>query len=226
MLQSLLMEHLAQASLPPQVIFFDAVGTLFGVRGGVGQVYAAIARQHGVEVSAATLDRAFFPAFQAAGAPAFPGCLATDIPQREYEWWRDVAISTFAAAGVFSQFVDFDAFFADLFAHFGTAQPWILYPDSITALETLQQRGIPLGIVSNFDSRLYQVLAVLGLAPFFQSVTISTEAGAAKPRAEIFQVALAKHHCPAAAAWHVGDSWSEDYQAATAVGLQGLWLQR
>lgn len=24
----------------PQVIFFDAVGTLFGVRGSVGQVYA------------------------------------------------------------------------------------------------------------------------------------------------------------------------------------------
>jgi putative hydrolase of the HAD superfamily len=226
MLQSLLVEQLAQASTPPQVIFFDAVGTLFGVRGSVGQVYAAIAQRHGVEVSASALDRAFFPALQAAGAPAFPTCPAIEIPQREYEWWRGVAIATFEAVGVMPQFATFDAFFADLFAHFGTAEPWFLYPDSIAALETLQQQGIPLGIVSNFDSRLYQVLEALGLAPFFQSVTISTEAGAAKPGAQIFQVALAKHHCPAAAAWHVGDSWSEDYQAATTVGLQGLWLQR
>ena len=34
----------------PKVIFFDAVGTLFGVKGSVGTVYKAIAKKHNVEM--------------------------------------------------------------------------------------------------------------------------------------------------------------------------------
>lgn len=35
----------------PKVIFLDAVGTLFGVKGSVGTVYSQIAQDFGVEVS-------------------------------------------------------------------------------------------------------------------------------------------------------------------------------
>lgn len=46
----------------PKVIFLDAVGTLFGVKGTVGEVYRGIAQQFGVEVNALILDQAFFKA--------------------------------------------------------------------------------------------------------------------------------------------------------------------
>ncbi len=210
----------------PQVIFFDAVGTLFGVKGSVGQVYATIAQQYGVQVSPQTLDWAFIDAFKSAGAPAFPHVTPAAIPAEEYAWWRNVAIATFNKADVLPLFGDFDAFFGTLFAHFATAQPWELYPDTITTLVQLKSAGIPLGILSNFDSRIYSVLSALGLADFFQTVTISTEAGAAKPDRQIFQIALQKHQCEAAAAWHVGDSLDEDYRAASAMGLRGVWLNR
>jgi putative hydrolase of the HAD superfamily len=210
----------------PQVIFFDAVGTLFGVKGTVGQVYATIAQQYGVSVSPQTLDWAFIDAFKSAGSPAFPDLAPSTIPAQEYAWWRNVAIATFNKADVLPLFGDFDAFFATLFAHFATAQPWELYPDTITTLVQLRSAGIPLGILSNFDSRIYAVLTALGLAEFFQTVTISTEAGAAKPDGKIFQIALQKHQCAAAAAWHVGDSLDEDYRAASAMGLRGVWLNR
>ncbi len=36
----------------PQVIFLDAVGTLFGVKGSVGAIYSQIAADFGVEVVA------------------------------------------------------------------------------------------------------------------------------------------------------------------------------
>ncbi|NJN49298.1 MAG: HAD hydrolase-like protein, partial [Alkalinema sp. RL_2_19] len=39
-------------------------------------------------------------------------------------------------------------------------------------------------------------------------------------------IALQKHHCSANQAWHIGDSLEEDYRAATAAGLNGIWLQR
>ena len=56
----------------PLVIFFDAVGTVFGVRDGVGVQYANCADRVGVTVSAAALESAFYDAFKAAGPSVFP----------------------------------------------------------------------------------------------------------------------------------------------------------
>jgi putative hydrolase of the HAD superfamily len=210
----------------PKVIFFDAVGTLFGVKGSVGQIYRAIAADFGVEVAPQSLDWAFGQAFKAAGNPAFPGVAPAELAAREYTWWRDVAIATFDRAEVLPQFADFDAFFTTLFEYFATAAPWELYDDTLTTLAALRSAQIPLGVLSNFDSRLHRVLPALGLADYFQSVTVSTEVGSAKPDGAIFQAALSKHGCTAAEAWHIGDSLEEDYRAATAAGLTAIWLQR
>jgi putative hydrolase of the HAD superfamily len=83
-----------------------------------------------------------------------------------------------------------------------------------------------LGIISNFDSRLYRVLEALQLADFFQSITLSSEAGAAKPSPSIFTTALQKHRCDPSQAWHLGDSEGDDVAGAKAAGLRGIWLKR
>ncbi len=210
----------------PNVVFLDAVGTLFGVKGSVGEIYAEVAQRFGVVVPATTLNRSFFQSFRAAGMPAFGDTDRAEIPAREFEWWLAIATNTFQRAGVLEQFPDFAEFFAALYAHFATAAPWIVYPDVLPALKRLQQFGIPLGILSNFDSRLYAVLEALALADFFESVTISTEVGAAKPDPRVFAIALQKHNCLPSGAWHIGDSFEEDYQAAKAVGMRGIWLRR
>lgn len=209
----------------PRVIFLDAVGTLFGVQGSVGQVYSELARQFGVEVSQTAINAAFRQSFASSSPATFAGVEPAEIPMREFEWWQAIAAQTFQLAGVLHQFADFAAFFKHLYAHFATALPWFVYPDVRPALAHWQSQGIELGIVSNFDSRLYSVLRALDLADFFASVTISTEVGAAKPDRAIFAAALQRHHHPAIA-WHIGDSYQEDYEAARAAGLQGIWLNR
>lgn len=210
----------------PHVVFFDAVGTLFEVRGSVGQVYREIARNHGVEVDATVIDQAFYESFKASPPCTFPGVDVLEVPQLEQQWWNTIAQQTFDRAGVLNKFEDFSSFFSDLYLHFETAQPWIVYPDTIPTLEKLRSLNIPLGVLSNFDSRLHKVLRALNLADFFESVTISTEVGVAKPDPKIFAIALAKHHCEPVNAWHVGDSLREDYEAANAAGLRGVLLDR
>ncbi|MGV0023359.1 HAD-IA family hydrolase [Phormidesmis priestleyi] len=212
--------------IPPQVIFFDAVGTLFGVRGSVGEVYGKIAWRYGVDVPTEVLNQAFYQSFKAANSPAFPGCDRAKIPQLEFEWWSAIAEQTFKQANVFDQFSDFSKFFTELYSYFETAEPWILYADVMPTLEKLRDRNIPLGILSNFDSRLHAVLKALNLTNFFSSVTLSTEVGAAKPSPQIFNAALSKHDCLAESAWHVGDSLEEDFKGAKAAGLRGIWLDR
>jgi putative hydrolase of the HAD superfamily len=210
----------------PKVIFIDAVGTLFGVRGSVGEVYSAIAHQFGVVVPAETLNEAFFQAFAASSAPIFPGNDPEEIPQCEFEWWRVVALRTFQQAGVLNQFADFTDFFDYLYHHFATAQPWFIYPDVVPALESWRRIGIQLGVLSNFDSRLHFVLKALKLEEYFTSVTISTQTGVAKPDPKIFTTALEKHFCEPKDAWHIGDSFKEDYQGAKAAGLRAILVER
>ena len=210
----------------PKIIFLDAVGTLFGVKGSVGNVYADVAQQFGVEVTATALNRSFSQSFRAAGRPAFEQLDRAAIPAQEFAWWLAIATNTFKQVGVLDQFSDFAEFFAALYAHFATAAPWVVYPDVRSSLERWQRMSIPLGVVSNFDSRLYSVLQALDLANFFTSVTLSTEVGAAKPDPQIFAIALQKHDCLPQTAWHIGDSFEEDYQAARAIGIRGIWLRR
>lgn len=209
-----------------KVIFLDAAGTLFDVRGSVGEVYGQFARSWGITVSNEDLNTAFFQSFASASPMAFPGIEAAKIPQLEFEWWQAVSAKAFQIAGVFHQFSEFPKFFAELYAHFATAEPWFVYPDVWPALNKWQQQGIELAVVSNFDSRIYAVLKALNLAEYFTSVTISTEVGAAKPDSQIFTAALQKHNSIAKDVLHIGDSFKADYCGAKAAGLKAIWLNR
>ncbi|MEG3438481.1 HAD-IA family hydrolase [Pannus brasiliensis CCIBt3594] len=210
----------------PKVILLDAVGTLFGVKGGVGEIYGSIAARHGVHPETKPLDRAFFASFADASPLAFPGVGRERIAELEFQWWYSIARSTFERAGYLERFSDFEAFFDDLYEYFATAEPWFVYDDVRPALQRWQDLGIELGIVSNFDSRIERVLESLELDRFFRTITISSITGAAKPDPKIFRVALEKHDCPVDRAWHIGDSRREDYEGAGAIGLRAFQIDR
>ncbi|MEO0457500.1 MAG: HAD-IA family hydrolase [Cyanobacteria bacterium P01_A01_bin.114] len=210
----------------PRVIFLDAVGTLFGVKGSVGQVYSDFAKRFGVVAAVNDVDRAFYKSFKTAPAMAFPTAPKTDVPHLEYLWWKKVAQQTFARLELLPKFTDFETFFTEVYQHFATADPWLLYPDTMSSIARWQRQDIELGIISNFDSRLHSVLTALDLIGKFQSVTISTEVGVAKPDSLIFITALQKHQAAATEAWHIGDSYDEDFLGAQSAGLKGIWIKR
>ena len=212
----------------PKIIFLDAVGTIFGVSGSVGEQYAKIAANFNVNLDPELVNRAFYQSFQSAPKIAFPDLPQSDIPIAEYMWWRSLAEQTFRQTGDLDKFADFDAFFKSLYSYFATDQPWFVYPETRSALDKWQQQGITLGLLSNFDSRIYSVIVALGLEHYFSSITISTEIGAAKPDRLIFESALTKYELERSPelAWHIGDSFKEDYQGASAVGITAFWLNR
>lgn len=210
----------------PRIVFFDAVGTLFDIRGSVGEIYGEFAQKAGVSVDYQQLNAAFMQNFRAAPRAAFAGADPQQFTQLEYEWWQAIAYQSFAQVGADALLTNFDTFFQPLFDHFAIADPWVLYPETPQVLAEIQSLGIELAMISNFDSRLHNVLEALDLAQWFSSVTISTQVGAAKPAREIFEAALASYSYRPDEAWHVGDSWPEDYEGATTAGFQGVWLNR
>ena len=206
-----------------KAVFFDAAGTLFTVNGSVGEIYARLARAYGKEVAVTDLEAGFRRCFAATPAMAFPGASPDQLHMLEKQWWRDLVQNVFAPLGPFPQFA---AYFDALFACFARAEAWQLYPETVETLTALKTRGLRLGIISNFDSRLFGLLEGLGIAHFFDPVVISTRAGYAKPAGEIFTQALAYHDLRPDEALHVGDSYSADIMGAQAAGLTPVFVDR
>jgi putative hydrolase of the HAD superfamily len=205
-----------------KAVFFDAAGTIFHTRQPAGLSYAKIARRFGLEADERTVLAAFRRVFHAAPGLAFgPGRPAAELRRMEREWWRALVLQTFAGIGCFT---DFEAYFDELFAFFADPANWTSDPDAPRLLESLKARGIVLGVISNFDYRLYRVIEALGLARYFDSITISSEAGWAKPAPRIFHAALERHALSPAEALHVGDSETHDLKGACAAGLGAVLI--
>lgn len=101
-----------------------------------------------------------------------------------------------------------------------------VFPDSLKALEGCSALGLKLGVVSNFDSRLREILRSCGLLSHFSFLITSEEAGAAKPDPVVFERALQKCGASAASVAHVGDHYVNDYVASRSVGIHGFLLER
>lgn len=212
--------------IQPKVIFLDAVGTLFGVKGSVGENYNIVAKKFGVESESELLNSAFFEAFKNSSPLAFPNANKYQIQELEFQWWKAIAHETFTIVGLRDKFSNFDDFFLELYIYFTTPKPWEVYPDTVTSLKAWQKQGIELGIISNFDTRIYKLLEILGLKKYFFSITISSTAGASKPDAKIFRTALGKHNCLPEQAWYIGDSIKEDYFGAKSLGIKSFLIER
>ena len=213
-------------SQPVRVVFFDAAETLFHVNGSVAEIYLRHAVQFGYHArpdSMALITEAFRRAFHDAPPPVFAAAESAQIKQSERLWWFDVVHNVFYRVGMFDRF---DEFFEHVFEVFADPVSWKLFPEVLPTLKDLRSRGLELGIVSNFDSRLFNVLRGLGIADFFDTVTISSLAHAAKPSPKIFELALEQHAVEPGEAMHVGDSVRDDVEGATKAGLAAVLLAR
>jgi len=81
------------------------------------------------------------------------------------------------------------------------------------AVERLRSRGLAIAVVSNWDISLHE-----RLAPLDVPIATSAEAGASKPDAAVFRLALARLGVTPRRVLHVGDS-DADEEGARAAGI-------
>ncbi len=204
-----------------QVVFFDAGGTLFRPYPSVGAVYARIAQKHGVTVDAEVVEKAFHAEWHKRNGMTTLAGLSSEKIERQ--WWYTLVRDVFGNLG---QFDDFDAFFQELYDQFARAECWRLFDDAVPTLESLQKQGFRLGMISNWDHRLFSIVEQLGLSRFFEHVTASSAVGVAKPGKKIFEAALTAMKADAAHSVHVGDSLEDDYHGASRAGLRAVLIDR
>ncbi|MGY6529525.1 MAG: HAD-IA family hydrolase [Cyanobacterium sp.] len=212
--------------MKPQVIFLDAVGTLFGIKNNVGWAYVEISQKYGVDYDRELVNQAFYDCFKNSSPLSFNTQEESLVKSLEFDWWKEIAKNTFESLNLLDNFTNFDDFFVELYQHFSTDEPWYIYDEVIPCLNLWQKEGIDLAIISNFDTRIFSVLESLNLRQYFSSITISSLSGVAKPHPDIFIKALNDCNCSPENAWYIGDSKKEDYWGAKGVGMRAFWLSR
>jgi putative hydrolase of the HAD superfamily len=196
------------------VVLFDAAETLFTTRGTVGEIYGDVARRYGSASSPLEIQAAFIRQFRHSGP------LSTI---NEKEWWKDVVHRVFDDVGMVS---NFDRFFDEVYEQFRDGRGWRLFPETLEVLGKLRQLQYKLGVISNFDSRVYSVMEGLKIRAYFDSITISSETGYAKPHPEIFKAAIRAAGVPGSRILFVGDNLADDVQAGAAAGLHTILIDR
>jgi putative hydrolase of the HAD superfamily len=195
-------------------VLFDAAETLFTTRGSVGEIYGGVARRYGSQVPPEAIQAAFLRNFRGAGPISL---------QDQKRWWKDVVFRVFNEVGMIP---NFDQFFDEVYERFRDSQGWILFPETFDVLNELKRRGFKLGVISNFDDRIYSVLDSLGIRQFFDAITLSSESGYSKPDPEIFEVAIKALGLPASEIFLVGDSPHDDVEAGMRAGLSAALIDR
>jgi putative hydrolase of the HAD superfamily len=201
-----------------RAVFFDAVGTLIHPRPSAPTVYAAVAARYGLALSPADVRGRFIAAYQREEAADVSANWLTS-EARERKRWHTIVCETLV--GVRDQ----EACYRELFDHFARPEAWEPDADAGAVLTALAARGLVLGMGSNYDERLWSVLAGF---PQFEvlkpRVLISSEVGARKPGAGFFAEVVRAAGCAPGEVLFVGDDIDNDYAGATSAGLRAVLL--
>lgn len=206
--------------IPPNVraVFFDAVGTLLFPNPSAPAVYADVARAHGLALTVAEVRERFIAAYRTEEeADVVVGWVTSE--ERERDRWRRIVFDTLTGV------TDPQACYESLFAHFASPAAWKLAPDATDVFAALQARGLLLGLGSNYDDRLWSVLAGFPqLDPLRDRVLISSAVGVRKPGAGFFRAVAESAGCDVSEVLFVGDDFGNDYEGATAAGMPAVLL--
>jgi len=197
-----------------RAVLFDAAETLFTTRGSVGLIYSNVARKYGSSASPEAIQESFRTHFKGAGPLS---------PEDQKRWWKHIVHQVFDDVGMVKHF---DDFFDEVYETFRDSQGWVLFPETLDVLQELKNRRLRLGVISNFDDRIYKVMESLHIRHFFDAVVLSSETGYSKPDRGIFVAAVDAIGLPVSDILLVGDSLEDDVEAGIRVGLTSVLIDR
>jgi len=206
-----------------KAVFFDVGGTLLRVHPSVGEVYSELARGYGFSGSPDEVDRQFRLQWKKTGGIESLG--RQSGVKIEKKFWRDLVFHVFENFGGLR---DFENYFEQVYEAFRKKDCWRVYEDVLASriLQTLKGRGVVLGVISNWDSRLQDTLTATGLAPHFDFILASTVVGSAKPDQKIFEEALKLSAVNSKEACHIGDEPETDIKGARQAGVDAILIDR
>ena len=206
-----------------KAVFFDVGGTLISVHPSVGAVYAKHARDFGFNGTVDELNKGFRLQWKKIGGIESLGNKSG--VEEEKKFWKDLVYQVFKPLGGLERF---DEYFELIFEVFVDSSNWKIHEDVIESkiFQRLKERKVILGVISNWDSRLFSTLENLKLADNFEFILPSAVVGSAKPDKKIFEEALRLSGVKPHEACHIGDEIKTDIDGARNIGIHAILLDR
>lgn len=209
-----------------QAIFFDIGQTLLFADPGEIEIAYGVCVERGHEVSRTCLRQHADEAIAA----------LRSVARANPDTWSDDRAITGAwisyfthlmrpcLAGVSAQEVRACA--EQAFALFDTAQSYALFPDVLPVLTAVRERGLKMGVISDWGIGLGLILRHHDLIQYFDFAVISANVRLAKPNPALFETALHRADVIPDYAVHIGDSYPLDVLGARAAGITPILLDR
>jgi putative hydrolase of the HAD superfamily len=189
-------------------VVFDAVGTLIHPEPAAPHIYAEVGRRYGSRRSVEEIAVRFRDAFRREEvADKASGWRTSE--EREVERWRRIV------GTVLDDVEDAGGSFSELYEHFSRPTAWRFDDDATQILTTLTNRGKRVAVASNYDRRLFSVLAGWPAHPVF----VSSAIGWRKPAPEFFAAVCRGLGLTPREVLYVGDDRVIDFDGARAAGL-------
>jgi putative hydrolase of the HAD superfamily len=205
-----------------RAVFFDAGETLVHPAPTFPELFASIVTREGhvrtpedvIVASAVVMDR-----FSEAARDQE---LWTTSPERSRAFWLGVYERMLVALDL----PDGDGLRDTLYREFTDLRNYALFDDVPPALSELTEAGLGLGIVSNFEAWLDDLLLALGVRDAFPVRVISGLEGVEKPDPRIYELAMARAGVGAAESVYVGDNPEFDVDPPAALGMFTVLIDR
>lgn len=210
--------------MKPEIVLFDAGETLLHPDPSWAWHFADECRAVGLDVDAGRLAgflRSEIARFAGRLRETSGGTFSLDREQ-SLRFWTALYHDAFRELGV--------AYPPELprrlYRRFSTFETYGLFPDVAPAFDALEERGYRIGLISNFEEWLEDLLVHLEVHHRLEVCVVSGRAGVEKPAPEIFRIALDLAGVDAGDALYVGDSVEADVEGAAAVGMPAVLLDR
>ena len=203
-------------------VFFDAGETLVHPHPTFPDLFAQILRREGHEVDAETIRQRIHVVFDRFKQAADTNELWTTSSETSRRFWHDVYAIFLRDLGIDGD----DGLVDRVYAEFTDLANYVLFDDVPPVLEKLRGAGLELGVVSNFEVWLEQLLEELGVIDFFRVRVISGVEGMEKPDPRIFRLAMERAGVSPEGSVYVGDNPEFDVGPAAAVGMHPVLIDR
>ena len=205
-----------------EIVFFDAGETILHPHPSFPELFAEVCGRRGIAVEAEQVSEV-----QQRLAPHLvelaeeSGVREPSLsPEASLKFWSHLYRRLLAEFGVHDE-----SMVTEMYSVFSSASSYRLYDDVLPTLDELS-RTHRLGLISNFEAWLEEMLVELEVGHLFEVSVISGLEGMEKPNPKIYERALEAAGVKAEAALHVGDSPAMDIGPAESVGIRTILLDR
>ncbi len=204
---------------------FDIGYTLLFPQKSLGSYFSQLLRPLGLKLDGESLDEQFMHAW-------FSFCKDYDglIYGKDYDSvivsWNHLIIRTLNELAPNQQLTEqqINHLAIELYTYFTQKEFWSLNPDWKETLKLCRSNDLKVGLISNWDISLRNILAEFNLTQDFDFMVISAEHAIEKPDPKIFQIAADLANCQLHEIMHIGDTWQDDIVAANQMGMQTCWF--